>query len=237
MSDNNAPKTQEGLPPAKWFAHINDTQIYAPHRSVRVSVLKTQASLTDSDALVRDHNSPNDVVLEDDQTVDLGEGNVFYTINKCDLVPRGHCPDAAKLAFSVDDRVEITTKPDQTGNGLRDLFDVSACRDLIRDRETPHDEVVENDQRVLFSEGPMFVTREVKEMKIIVNGREKTVGGKTLSYAEAVQLAFGSVDAQSICTVTYKKGPPSNPAGSMVAGDSVNLKCGMIFNVTSTRQS
>lgn len=162
--------------PSKWFAHINDTRIPAAQRSVLVRVLKTQASVPDGHVLVRDHNSPNDVALEDDQTIDLGEGNVLYTVPKCDLQPRGHCAESAKLAFSVDDRVEITTRPDQTGKGLRDWFGIAADRDLFRDHESAVDESIEDGASVMFSKGPVLVTREAKDkgLKIIVNNKPFT---------------------------------------------------------------
>ena len=70
-----------------------------------------------------------------------------------------------------------------------------------------------------------------------MDGREKVVAGKTISYAELVVLAFGSIDPETIYTVTFKHGPPSKPEGSMVEGDVVKLQCGMIFNVTPTRKS
>jgi len=76
-----------------------------------------------------------------------------------------------------------------------------------------------------------------KEIEIIVNGRKKVVAEKHLSYIQVVRLAFDPVDSETIYTVTYKKGPPANPQGSMVEGDTVKLDCGMIFNVTPTRKS
>jgi hypothetical protein len=72
---------------------------------------------------------------------------------------------------------------------------------------------------------------------IVVNGQKKSVKGYEINYLQLVQLAYDPVDPNKIYTVTYKKGPPANPEGSMVEGDTVKIENGMIFNVTPTRKS
>ena len=78
-----------------------------------------------------------------------------------------------------------------------------------------------------------------KEYSIIVNGREKTINEKLLSFNELISLAgFSFVpNERTIYTVTYKKGDNQKPEGSMVDGDSVKVKNGMLFNVTATDKS
>lgn len=75
-----------------------------------------------------------------------------------------------------------------------------------------------------------------KDITIIVNGREKVVTKKELSFEEIVALAFDNSDPNTIFTVTYKKGV-GNKEGSLAAGDIIKVKEGMIFNVTSTGKS
>lgn len=76
-------------------------------------------------------------------------------------------------------------------------------------------------------------------IKIIVNGREKIVTQQELSYWEVVRLAFDNpqINENIVYTVTYKRGPHDKPEGTMVEGDSVKVKSGMIFNVTRTDKS
>jgi hypothetical protein len=76
------------------------------------------------------------------------------------------------------------------------------------------------------------------EFTIIVNARERTVTQKTLSFDEIVVLAFGppNYDA-SVYTITYRKGPDKMEKGTLLSGESVNLKSGMIFNVVRTDKS
>ena len=78
-----------------------------------------------------------------------------------------------------------------------------------------------------------------KEVTIIVNTREKKWNKKEISYKEVVVLAFGSYsdDPNVVYTVTYSKGERPHQEGSLVKGESVKVKDGMIFNVTQTNKS
>lgn len=78
-----------------------------------------------------------------------------------------------------------------------------------------------------------------KEFKIIVNGREKVFGEKKITFNQVVELAFNttSIDGNTVYTITYKRGEDKKPEGTMVKGDSITVKSGMIFNVTATDKS
>lgn len=78
-----------------------------------------------------------------------------------------------------------------------------------------------------------------KEVTIIVNTREKKWDKKEISYEEVVVLAFGSYTENDtvVYTVTYSKGHNDNHEGSLIKGESVKVKEGMIFNVTQTNKS
>ena len=77
-----------------------------------------------------------------------------------------------------------------------------------------------------------------KEFRIIVNAREKIVTEKVLTYEKVVNLAFPSPDfGMTMFTVTYRKGDDKKPEGTLVQGESVHIKNGMIFNVTATNKS
>jgi hypothetical protein len=75
--------------------------------------------------------------------------------------------------------------------------------------------------------------------KIIVNGREKHWGDKTISYEQVVKLAFENYveNADIVYTVDFTDGPHQNPSGSMVKGDIKFVTNKMIFNVTPTNRS
>jgi hypothetical protein len=78
-----------------------------------------------------------------------------------------------------------------------------------------------------------------KELTIIVNGRQKIVTKKELSFADIIALAFDNppTGPNILFTITYRRGEGNKPEGSLVEGDVVKIKDGMIFNVTATDKS
>lgn len=159
-------------PAGKWAAAVDDVLVPMPQRRVRVSVLAAQSGVPEGFVLVRDHNSPDDVVLPDDGEVDLAEGNVFYRLERCGVQPRGACREAAKLAFVMNDRAEVTTRANQTGRTLRELFGLPPHARLYRDVEGPADDEIPAAAAARFVDGPVFYSREVHaELKITVNSR------------------------------------------------------------------
>lgn len=78
-----------------------------------------------------------------------------------------------------------------------------------------------------------------KQFAIIVNAQEVTVTSHRLSFDEVVRLAFGA-DAENpdkSFTVTYRKSAESKHDGTLVEGQSVTIKEGTVFNVSSTTRS
>ncbi len=78
-----------------------------------------------------------------------------------------------------------------------------------------------------------------KEFTIVVNGRQKVVKGKELTYAQIIALAFDNppTGENVSFTITYRKGEGNKPEGTLVEGETVKTKEGMIFNVTPTNKS
>lgn len=78
-----------------------------------------------------------------------------------------------------------------------------------------------------------------KERTIIVNGREKTVTDKVLTFDQLVSLAFDNPPSGPlICfTITFRRGQGNKPEGSVLEDGNVKVKEGMIFNVTATDKS
>ena len=78
-----------------------------------------------------------------------------------------------------------------------------------------------------------------KTFIIIVNGREVEFEGKQISFEQVTALAFPTAPhgASTAFTVTYKRGPSEQQQGSMVEGDLIKVKKGMVFNVTATDKS
>lgn len=78
-----------------------------------------------------------------------------------------------------------------------------------------------------------------KETTIIVNARPFTVTAKELSFDDIVGLAFDNSQRgpQIVFTVAYRKGDEKKPKGTLVEGQTVKIKNGMIFDVTRTDKS
>lgn len=124
---------------------------------------------------------------------------------------------------------------------LRQYGEVPDDEDIVLDKD--RDEVVAHGAAInLGGQGvEQFVTRKAppRQVEIRVNGRKRVVDPGLISYDAVVKLAFP--DAQPnpdvIYTVGFRHGPPSRPEGSLVAGQSVEVREGMVFNVTPTNRS
>ncbi len=159
----------------KWTALVNDTLVPMPQRHVKVSVIRAQSSVPEGHVLLRDHNSPHDPVMPENGTVDLAEGNVFYSAPACDLKPRPPCGSQAKLAYAVDDCWEVVIRPTQTGRTIRDEFDLADDLELLRDFESPQDQPIGDGDPANFGDGPVFRTRKRQcLLRIIVNKKPFT---------------------------------------------------------------
>lgn len=78
-----------------------------------------------------------------------------------------------------------------------------------------------------------------KPITIIVNTRPKTVTQRELTFQEIINLAFDNPpNGPNISfTITYRKGEGHKKEGTLVEGESIKIKEGMIFNVTATDKS
>ena len=78
-----------------------------------------------------------------------------------------------------------------------------------------------------------------KHVNILVNGRKKDVAASSLTYDDIVNLAFDNQPPRGenvVITVTYSKGV-HNSSGTLVSGQDVEIKSGMVFHVTATDRS
>jgi|SRR5438045_2757046 len=145
-------------------------------------------------------------------------------------------------------RVHIDQKPydspsPTTAEALYKLGHVQAGFGLFRgvkgdkeDQEVPDGpEIIELREDEHFHTGPA----RPKKFTIIVNGQQKTVATRTVTFEEIVKLAFPNppTGPNIIFTVGYEDGPHANPSGSLLPGGKVKVKDGMIFNVTPTDKS
>lgn len=72
---------------------------------------------------------------------------------------------------------------------------------------------------------------------IVINGRQREVSGQSISYSQAVQLAFPDDQANETIEYTVAYANPHGKDGTLVNGQDVHIKEGMIFNVSKTNRS
>ena len=211
QADSLAEHAQNCSPAPKWAALVDDEPIPMPRQLVTTAIIKAQAEIPPDFVLVRDYDSPDDAVLADAETVDLGKGNVFYRLAACDVKPRGHCNTPPKLALFVDDRPEVTINPLQTGKSIRELFGFKDDVILFRDYESPHDEPIGLEEAAPFDKGPVFYTRrQHTKLEIIVNNKRFTEAEGVKHHMTGLQIAALVSDAPRNTEVfkLLKKGEP-----------------------------
>ncbi len=151
------------------------------------------------------------------------------------------------MAKSNHVRVHIDQKPYEspnptTGNALYLLGGVEESEVLFREVDGNREDqpVPRDDAPVHLDQDAHFHSQMVhgKKFNIIVNGEQKEVEKKKLTFSEVVALAYPNpaTGGNIIYTVTYKKAK-SPHQGTMTPGSSVIIKNGTIFNVTKTDKS
>jgi hypothetical protein len=146
-------------------------------------------------------------------------------------------------------RVHIDRKPYDSpnptnGQALYDLGKVYEHHILLY-REMRGDQedqpVLRDHERVCLEEDAHFYTAEdhKKGVRIIVNAREEIVYQHRMSYEQIVKLAYPTPPSPDVVgyLVTFYKGHEHQREGDLVAGQSVRICNGMVFNVTPNNRS
>lgn len=77
-----------------------------------------------------------------------------------------------------------------------------------------------------------------KEWTIVINGSSYVVMEKKISYETILQLCGHPAAGQdTVVTITFERGEHGHAEGFLSAGDSINIKSGMVFNVATTNKS
>lgn len=137
------------------------------------------------------------------------------------------------------DREPYESPSPTTGAALYHLGHVAAHRDLFREvTGAEEDELVPRDAaHVVLKHNEHFYSQKI--FTIAVNAQKKEVVETKLTFDQVVELAYPvkPTGANIMFTVTYRKGPKENPKGSLLEGQTVRIKNGMIFDVTPTDRS
>lgn len=78
-----------------------------------------------------------------------------------------------------------------------------------------------------------------KHFNIFMNGRKKQVAAQEMSFEDLVNLAYDNnppTGENVVITVTYGRGE-HDTSGTLIPGQTVRIKDGMVFNVKATDRS
>lgn len=143
-----------------------------------------------------------------------------------------------KTRIHIDREVYESPNP-TTGVALYELAAIPKHRDLFREVGGDlEDDLVPRDETVVrLKEDEHFYSQ--KAITIIVNGQKKEAAETKLSFEEVVKYAFPALPTGDnvMFTVRYRHGPKENPSGTLLEGETVRIKNGMIFDVTQTVRS
>ncbi len=82
-------------------------------------------------------------------------------------------------------------------------------------------------------------SRPAEKLCIMVNTREKWVEPGKITFVELIVLAFPDEPqgSNTAFTVSFRRGRGDKPEGTLIDGEMVKLKKGMVFNVSATDKS
>lgn len=214
-------KTDAKRPQAKQGVVVGDALYPMPHAQMPACDILHQIAAPTGVSLKRDYQSSHDQVFGDDELVDLRQGNVFVLVPKCG--PRS-CQDPSgkpKLAFilNVEDLFEITINPSQTGKSLKRLLGIDESSVLYRDLESPNDQPIADDEAVNFSDGPVFIAKNLG-LTIKVNDNPVKMGKRKATALEVKQAAIAQGVSIKLDFVLFKMDAEGNN-GPALSDDKV----------------
>lgn len=122
---------------------------------------------------------------------------------------------------------------------IRQYANIPDKHELVLD--SSGDKIIEEDEVVYLKPKGVerILSRPPKKLKIFVNTREKLIEPGNITFIELVKLAFPDlvVGPNTAFTASYRKGHGNCPEGTLIEGESIKLKKGMIFNVSATDKS
>ncbi len=117
---------------------------------------------------------------------------------------------------------------------------IAHIREAEHDLATAHADESRAEHQLEVAVEELELAEHDKDLRIIVNGRRKEVHKRRLTFSEVVRLAFPDAPPSDniIYTVAYRNGGNErHPEGTIVAGETVRIKDGTIFDVTATDKS
>lgn len=162
-----------------------------------------------------------------DEMVELDGGGTAFRAFESDRV----------FSFTLDERGY------EWGAASIDVDELRRISHVADDREL----VLDDDEDVVLASGTSLDLgqrgserirtrrKAPRTVTIVVNGREKEIDRGPISHERIVQLAFGTEAPAVTHTVNWRRA--DGDEGSLLAGESVGAREGMIFTATATNRS
>ena len=87
----------------------------------------------------------------------------------------------------------------QTGHTLKRLLGLPDNAELFRDFESPHDEKIDDDEAVMFEDGPFFTAKRALSYCINIEGEEYDWDKATITTAQIRALGNLPTDQPVVC--------------------------------------
>ena len=144
-----------------------------------------------------------------------------------------------KLHYYINDIEYVSYKQWISGAELREKGIILHSDDLFLKVDSGwEDDFIQDDELIdLARPGKERFYTKHRECTIYVNTKPFEWKNRTISYEEAVRLAFNNPNVSTSYTVSYSKGHPPKENGFLVEGQWVEVKHKMIFDVTATHKS
>lgn len=143
--------------------------------------------------------------------------------------------------FMLDTRQLAWGHPVIAGAVLEKLLGPGgAGKDIVLRRDDGSETIIDRTGELrLDGQGTEHLVSRPRSSVIFINAKRKTTTKASLTFEELIALAFDNPptgpDVQF--TVQYTRGPAPTPSGTLLEGQSVTIKNGMEFDVTSTNRS
>lgn len=148
-------------------------------------------------------------------------------------------PGDCAYSLTINERGYEWGTAEISASDIRVIASISDDHELIFDSKG--DKPIEADDTVRLNPKGVerILSREPQEIYIYVNTRKIFIQPRDLTFLEIVKLAFPetAVGANISYTVGFTKGTRNAPEGTLIEGESVNIKKGMTFSVSQTDKS
>jgi len=155
-------------------------------------------------------------------------------------------PGRRQYPIQIDETTYQMDGPSITGRTILDLAKKDVETHFVTQIIVGGDDiVVQPDEKIDISapgkERFTIVAKPEKHCQVIVNTHHHDWNARKISFEQVVSWAFPDWRQDdpntTEYTVTYDCGVPEKPEGSLVAGASVKVRCGMVFDVDRTNRS